>query len=139
MVDADGRALVLQAHSADLQDCDGAVPLLKASRRASPFADNGYRAERGSQATSIVIEAVKKSAGQVGFVVLPKRWVVERFFARINRNRCLAKHFEATSRPLRLRRDLPLRRLRHAPRKTTGPVMRFKSDSEASPMTHGQA
>ena len=96
MVDADGRALVLQAHSADLQDCDGAVPLLKASRRASPLADNGYRAERGSQATSIVIEAVKKSAGQVGFVVLPKRWVVERFFAWINRNRRLAKDFEAT-------------------------------------------
>jgi hypothetical protein len=53
MADADGRALVLQAHSADLQDCDGAVPLLKASRKASPFverafADSGYRAERVS-------------------------------------------------------------------------------------------
>ena len=101
MVDADGRALVLQAHSADLQDCDGAVPLLKASRKAFPFverafADSGYRAERVSQATSIVIEVVKKSAGQVGFVVLPRRWVVERFFAWINRNRRLAKDFEAT-------------------------------------------
>jgi transposase len=39
---------------------------------------------------------VKKSAGQVGFVVLPKRWVVERFFAWVNRNRRLAKDFEAT-------------------------------------------
>ena len=51
--EAGGRALVLQAHSADLQDCDGAVPLLKASRKASPFverafADSGYRAERVS-------------------------------------------------------------------------------------------
>jgi len=101
MVDADGRALVLQAHSADLQDCDGAVPLLKASRKAFPFverafADSGCRAERVSQATSIVIEVVKKSACQVGFVVLPRRWVVERFFAWINRNRRLAKDFEAT-------------------------------------------
>jgi hypothetical protein len=101
-----GRAPVLQAHSADLQDCDGAVPLLKASRKAFPFverafADSGYRAERVSQATSIVIEVVKKLAGQVGFVVLPKRWVVERFFAWINRNRCLAKDFEATSPPPR--------------------------------------
>ena len=39
---------------------------------------------------------VKKLAGQVGFVVLPKRWVVERFFAWIGRNRRLAKDFEAT-------------------------------------------
>jgi transposase len=101
MVDADGRALVLQAHSADLQDCDGAVPLLKASHKASPFverafADSGYRAEQVSQATSIVIEVVQKLADQVGFVVLPKRWVVERFFAWINRNRRLAKDFEAS-------------------------------------------
>jgi transposase len=101
MVDANGRALVLQAHSVDLQDCDGAVPLLKASPKAFPFverafADSGYRAERVSQATSIVIEVVKKSAGQVGFVVLPRRWVVERFFAWVNRNRRLAKDFEAT-------------------------------------------
>jgi transposase len=32
----------------------------------------------------------------VGFVVLPRRWVIERFFAWINRNRRLAKNFEAT-------------------------------------------
>src|SRR6185369_6241374 len=42
MVDADGRALVLQAHSADLQDCDGAVPLLKASRKAFPFVERAF-------------------------------------------------------------------------------------------------
>jgi transposase len=39
---------------------------------------------------------VRKIADQVGFVVLPRRWVVERFFAWINRNRRLAKDFEAT-------------------------------------------
>ena len=33
---------------------------------------------------------------QIGFQVLPRRWVVERFFAWINRNRRLAKDFEAT-------------------------------------------
>lgn len=38
----------------------------------------------------------KKLGDQVGFVVLPRRWVVERFFAWINRNRRLAKDFEAT-------------------------------------------
>jgi transposase len=44
----------------------------------------------------IAIQVVKKLADQVGFVVLPRRWVVERFFAWINRNRRLAKDFEAT-------------------------------------------
>ena len=39
---------------------------------------------------------VRKSPDQVGFAVQPRRWVVERFFAWINRNRRLAKDFEAT-------------------------------------------
>jgi putative transposase len=101
MVDTDGRALVLQAHSADVQDRDGAVPLLKASRKSFPFvelafADSAYAAQRVNDATSIAIEVVKKIADQVGFQVLPRRWVVERFFAWINRNRRLAKDFEAS-------------------------------------------
>lgn len=101
MVDADGRALVLQAHAADVQDRDGAVPLLEASRASFPFverafADSAYNADRVKQATSIAIEIVRKIADQVGFQVLPRRWVVERFFAWINRNRRLAKDFEAT-------------------------------------------
>lgn len=101
MVDTDGRALVLQVHPADIQDRDGAIPLLKASRRSHPFVevaftDSAYNADRVRQATSIVIEVVKKLADQVGFQVLPRRWVVERFHAWINRNRRLAKDFEAT-------------------------------------------
>ena len=47
-------------------------------------------------ATDIIVEIVRKLAGQVGFVVLARRWVVERFFAWISRNRRLAKDFEAT-------------------------------------------
>lgn len=43
---------------------------------------------------SITIEVVKKLADQAGFQVLSRRWVVERFFAWINRNRELAKDFE---------------------------------------------
>ena len=101
MVDTDGRALVLQAHPADIQDRDGAVPLLKASRGSFPFvglafADSAYNAERVRNATTIAIEIVKKIADQVGFQVLPRRWVVERTFAWHNRNRRLAKDFEAT-------------------------------------------
>jgi len=59
------------------------------------FVDSAYNARRIEDATCIAIEVVKKIAGQVGFQVLPRRWVVERFFAWINRNRRLAKDFEA--------------------------------------------
>ena len=37
-----------------------------------------------------------KAEGQVGFAVIARRWVVERFLAWINRNRRLAKDFERT-------------------------------------------
>jgi len=101
MVDTDGRALILQAHPADVQDRDGAIPLLKASRSSFPFvelafADSAYDANRVRAATVIVIEIIRKIADQAGFQALPRSWVVERFFAWINRNRRLAKDFEAT-------------------------------------------
>ncbi len=101
MVDTDGRALVLQTHAAGIQDRDGAVPLLKASRGVFPFvehvfADSAYAGDRVANATRITVEIVRKMADQVGFAVLPRRWVVERFPAWINRNRRLAKDFEGT-------------------------------------------
>ena len=101
MVDTDGRPLVLQVHPASVQDRDGAIPLLQASRRSFPFvecafADAAYNAERVASATSIAIEIVRKPADQVGFAIHPRRWVVERCFAWLSRNRRLAKDFEAT-------------------------------------------
>ncbi len=101
LVDTDGRGLVLEPHSASIQDRDGGGPLLRASRALYPFiarvfADSGYNHERVASATNIAVEIVRKIADQVGFIVLPRRWVVERFFAWINRNRRLAKDFEAT-------------------------------------------
>jgi putative transposase len=101
MVDTDGRALKLQVHGADIQDRDGAGPLLRASRSRWPFvqlafADSGYQGPRVATASSIRVEIVRKPDGQVGFAVHARRWVVERFFAWINRNRRLAKDVEAT-------------------------------------------
>ena len=60
------------------------------------FADGGYAGERVATATRIIVEIVAKSRDQIGFAVLPRRWVVERFFAWIGRNRRLAKDFEAS-------------------------------------------
>jgi transposase len=101
MVDTDGQALKLQAHAADVQDRDGAVPLLRASCPSWPFvqlafADAGYQGPCVAAASPIRIEIVRKPEGRVGFAVRAKRWVVERFFAWINRNRRLAKDVEAT-------------------------------------------
>ena len=77
------------------------IPLLRRRARSFPFvervfADAAYNADRVAQATRIAIEIVRKPKDQVGFAVHPRRWVVERFFAWINRNRRLAKDFEAT-------------------------------------------
>ena len=101
MVDTEGRTLELLVHPADVQDRDGAVPLLKMSRDRHPFvalayADSAYASPRVAKATSIDIEIVRKFADQTGFVVHPRRWVVERTFAWLNRNRRLAKDFEQT-------------------------------------------
>ena len=102
LVDTDGRGLVLEAHPASIQDREGGGPLLCASRGSFPFiekvfADSGYAGEKIATATVIAVEIVRKSPDQVGFAVQPRRWVVERFFAWINRNRRLAKDCEATS------------------------------------------
>ena len=100
-VDTDGRLLVLQTGPASVQDRDGAGPLLQASRALFPFierafADSAYAAERVATATRIAVEIVRKAPDQVGFVVHPRRWVVERFFAWLGRNRRLARDVEAT-------------------------------------------
>jgi putative transposase len=86
IVETDRRALKLQAQPASVQDRDGSGPLLKVSRPPFPFiermfADSGYAGPRVAEATCITVEIIRKQAGQVGFAVGPRRWVVERFFA----------------------------------------------------------
>jgi putative transposase len=64
------------------------------------FADGGYAGDKLRQALRRIgkwtIEIVKRSDTAKGFVVLPRRWVVERTLAWLNRNRRLAKDFEQT-------------------------------------------
>ena len=92
---------MLEPHPASIQDRDGGGPLLLVSRRVFRFiqrifADGGYAGEKVTRATSIAVEIVRKNPDQIDFAVNPRRWVVERFFAWIGRNRRLAKDFEAT-------------------------------------------
>src|SRR3546814_2420349 len=74
IVGSDGRALIILVHPADVQDRDGAVPLLQQSRQRHPFvarayADSAYNSDRVRDATSITIEIVRKFTDQTGFVV----------------------------------------------------------------------
>ena len=100
-VDTDGQALKLHVHAAAIQDRDGAGPLLRASRSSWPFVqlaftDSSFQGPRVAAASPIRVEIVRKLEVPVGFVVPARRWVVERFFAWINRNRRLAEDVEAT-------------------------------------------
>ena len=94
-------------HPANVQDRDGAFELLGRARRLFPFierifADGGYRGEKMALAVartgSWKLQIVKRSDAAQGFEVLPKRWIVERTFAWISRNRRLARDFERYAR-----------------------------------------
>lgn len=59
--------------------------------------DQGYKdwfVAWADEHCGLTIEVIEKPADQVGFVVAPKRWVVERTFAWLGRNRRLSKDYE---------------------------------------------
>ena len=95
-------------HSADIQDRDGGSLVLDTLFGRFPFltklfADGGYRARclqrrRPRAMPGLSVEIVKRSDAAKGFVVLPKRWVVERSFGWFGRCRRLAKDFENLNR-----------------------------------------
>jgi transposase len=100
-----GLPIECQITPADVQDRDALPPLLDAVHQKSPwvklaFVDGGYSGDETQraafEASRIKVTVVKRSdrAGK-GFVVLPKRWIVERTLGWLNRSRRLAKDFEA--------------------------------------------
>ena len=89
-------------HRANIQDRDGTRRLLRNTARRFPsiikiFADAGYQGPRMANVVAATgtweIEIVKRTELHK-FVILPKRWIVERTFAWIARNRRLARDFE---------------------------------------------
>jgi transposase len=95
-------------HAADIQDRDGGALIMATMFGMYPFllklyADGGYQGPVFRRAvtkimTQVNVEIVRRSDRAKGFVVLPKRWVVERTFAWLGRCRRLAKDWENLNR-----------------------------------------
>jgi transposase len=108
LVDTQGLLVHAIIHPADAQDRDGGVLLVSTLFGLYPFlrkvfADGGYQGPIFEQGvaklmTQLEVEIVKRSDVAKGFIVLPRRWLVERTFAWRNRCRCLAKDFENQTR-----------------------------------------
>jgi transposase len=102
VVDTTGLLLVVLVTAASVQDRDAARLLLWTLRTCFPtikkiWADGGYSGELvGWAATTvgITVDIVRKLAGQVGFKVLPRRWVVERTLSWITRYRRTVRDYE---------------------------------------------
>ncbi len=89
---------------ADTQDRAGGVPLLDRLRAAVKrlkvvWGDSHFEPAltHGWCRWGWVGVVVRKLVGQVGFVVQPKRWIVERTFGWLGRARRLAKEYERTT------------------------------------------
>ena len=107
IVDTEGHLVTAAIHAANVQDRDAAAITLKGLRRRFPwlevlFADAGYAGDKLRDAligqAAPKLEIVKRPRDAEGFVLLPRRWVVERTFAWFGRNRRLYKDCESLSR-----------------------------------------
>jgi len=106
----DTLGLVLQAivQPANIQDRDGGILLLAALADRFPllaklFADGAYQGPQFRHALAkvrpqLTTEIITRSDQAKRFVVLPKRWIVERTIAWLTRCRRLAKDFENRTR-----------------------------------------
>jgi putative transposase len=105
LVDTLGLVVLAKVTAASVQDVHAGQQLFSAvaqkpellTRLEKIFADGGYRGDLvdwTQHNLQAVLEIVLKLGNQKGFQVLPKRWVIERTFAWITRNRRLARDYE---------------------------------------------
>jgi len=105
-VDTQGNMLFGEVHCASVQDRDGAPGVIRQACERFPtlahvFADSGYAGDAVAVALMNIdiaptIEIVRRPNAAVGFVVVARRWVVERTFAWLGRCRRLAKDWETS-------------------------------------------
>lgn len=101
-VDTLGLLLAVVVTAASVQDRDGACPLLAVLRERFStitlvWADGGYAGRLVTWATGVLrltVTVVKRSDDTRGFVVVPRRWVVERTFGWLMRHRRLVRDYE---------------------------------------------
>jgi len=100
-----GLVIAVVVHAANIQDRDGAKILLglvreKFLRLRLIWADGGYAGKLLQwvcalrHSNPLKLEIVKRSDQRKGFYVLPRRWVVERTFGWLGRQRRLSKDYE---------------------------------------------
>ncbi len=113
IVDTLGMVMLVMVTAASVQDRDGAKMLLNGlfkrikkpryrhwwrfSRLKLIWADGGYRGELVDWVKSALgweLSIVERVEGQRGFVLLPRRWVIERTFAWLSRHRRLSRDYE---------------------------------------------
>jgi putative transposase len=103
LVDTSGLLLASRVTPANTSDNRGAQELLAGLAPLMPrlkliWADGAYAGEKlrrwCEEQTGWRLEVVSRNADSCTFKVLPRRWVVERSFAWISRNRRLAKDYE---------------------------------------------
>jgi len=102
IVDTSGLLLLVMVTAASVQDRDGGARALERLRFVMPsvatvWADGGYASRLVAYAAKVlqvVVTIVRKQDGQVGFAVLPRRWVVERTLSWISRCRRLDHDYE---------------------------------------------
>lgn len=102
VVDALGFLLAVMVTAADIQDRTAAQPLLERVRArfhrlVLVWADSGYTGmlvDWARDTLRLTLEIVKRSDDVSGFVVLPRRWVVERTLSWLMRTRRLVRDYE---------------------------------------------
>jgi putative transposase len=101
-VDTLGLILAVVVHAGNVRDRDGAKQVLAGlaglfPRLALIWADGGHAGKLIEWAKALggwTLQIVKRTDDITGFVVLPRRWIVERTFAWLGRYRRLSKDYE---------------------------------------------
>ncbi len=102
LVDTEGNLLAVLVTDAHRSDREGAWQLLRLCRADYPalvliWGDSHYGGDLVAEVQAqyeLTVQPVRKAPGQQGFVVLPRRWVVERTFGWLMRCRRLVRDYE---------------------------------------------